>query len=128
MKSRLLWIAIAVVGLTALYCGIMRPHVSPVPRHITDSVADLKPVTLPAIEPPVLAIPEIPPVTLPPLKPVARLDPLLPRAEVPIQNAATIDFSIGAPVIKMHGKDQEALETALKEMTEATKGVTFEAK
>jgi hypothetical protein len=128
MKSRLLWIAIAAVGLTALFFGITQPHVSSIPRHISDPIADLKPVTPPSIEPPVLAVPALPPLTLPPIKPPPRFDPILSRPELPIQNAATVDFSIGAPVIKMHGKDQESLEASLKEMVEAAKDIRFEAK
>jgi hypothetical protein len=127
MKTRLLWIAIVAVGLAALYFGITQPHVSTVPRHLRDPIADLKPVAPPPIEPPVLTIPAIPPLTLPPIKPPVRFDPVLSRPEVPIQNAATIDFSLGTPMVKMHGKDQDALESALKEMAEAAKGTTFEA-
>jgi hypothetical protein len=37
----------------------------------------------------------------------------------------TIDFSTGAPMVKGFGKDQEALDKALKEMAEATKDVKF---
>jgi hypothetical protein len=44
---------------------------------------------------------------------------------VPIQHGATIDFSTGSPMVKMQGKDQEALDKALKEIAEATKDVTF---
>ena len=47
------------------------------------------------------------------------------KTEVPIQDTATIDFSIGAPVVRSGGKDQEALDKALKEMAEATKDVSF---
>ena len=75
-----------------------------------------------------LLIPAIPALTLPTIQQAARVDPIFGRPEVPIQNAATIDFSTGAPVVKMHGKDQDALDRALKEMVEATKGTTFEAK
>jgi hypothetical protein len=128
MKTRLLWIAIAAVGLAALYFGITRPHVTSIPRHISDPLADLKPVIVPTLEPPVLSIPPTPTLTLPPIKPPVRFDPSLERPEVPIQNAATIDFSTGAPVVKMHGKDQDALESALREIAEATKGASIEAK
>ena len=47
------------------------------------------------------------------------------KPEVPIQDGATIDFSIGAPVVRSGGPDTEALDRALKEMADATKNVTF---
>jgi hypothetical protein len=62
------------------------------------------------------------------LKSAVRFDPIPGPPEVPIQNGATIDFSTGAPVIKMQGKDQEALDAALKEIDEALKQTKIEAK
>jgi hypothetical protein len=106
----------------------MRPHVSTIPSEILDPMADLKPPALPAIEPPALVIPEIPTFKLPVVPPPPRSDPIPGRPEVPIQNQATIDFSTGAPVVRVHGKDQDALEAALKEMAEVTKDVKIEAK
>jgi hypothetical protein len=38
----------------------------------------------------------------------------------------TIDFSSGQPVVKDSPEDQAALEAALKDIAEASKGVTFE--
>jgi len=128
MKTRLLWIAILAVGFTALYFGISRPQVSAIPSQLRDPLADLKPPGPPPLEPPVLVIPPVPTITPPIIRPAARIDPILGRVEVPIQNGATIDFSTGAPVVKIQGKDQEALESALKEMAEALKGTTIEAK
>src|SRR5690242_19453315 len=120
MKSRLLLIAIALVGLTALYCGIVRPRTSKVPQDIRDTMADLRPA-VPPLEPPEVVLPPVPTVQPPILKPIVRNDPVPPKPEVPIQNGATIDFSTGAPVVKIGGKDQDALEAALKEIAEATK-------
>jgi hypothetical protein len=116
MKTRFLWTLILVVGAAALYCGIARPHVSSIPRHIRDPLADLKPPMPPPIEPPSLVMPETPTLVLPPLpvRPAIRSDSILGRPEVPVQNQATIDFSTGAPVVRMHGKDQDALDAALK--------------
>ena len=128
MKTRLLWIAIAVVGLAALYFGIARPPVSTVPRNLRDSMTDLRPPLVPSLEPPALVIPPTPTVKLPPLKSAVRFDPIPGPPEVPIQNGATIDFSTGAPVIKMQGKDQEALDAALKQMAEVAKGAAIEVK
>jgi hypothetical protein len=73
-------------------------------------------------------IPPVPTITPPIIRPSARIDPILGQTEVPIQNGATIDFSTGAPVVKIQGKDQDELERALKEMAEAVKGTTFEVK
>ena len=128
MKTRLLWALILSVGITALYFGIARPHISTIPKEILDPMADLKPPAPPPIEPPTLVIPEIPTLTLPAVRAAPRSDPILGRSEVPIQNQATIDFSTGAPVVRRHGKDQEALEAALKEMAEVTKDVKIEAR
>lgn len=128
MKNRLLWTLILSVGGTALYLGIMRPHVSTIPKEILNPMADLKPVAPPAIEPPALVIPEIPTLRPPVIPPPPRSDPILGRPEVPIQNQATIDFSTGAPVVRVHGKDQDALEAALKEMAEVAKDARIEAK
>lgn len=128
MKSRLLLIAILAVGLTALYCGLARPHVSTIPNHIREPLADLKLPELPPLEPPALVIPPLPAITPPPLRPITRDDPILGRPEVPIQHGATIDFSTGFPIVKAYGKDQEAIERAVPEMAAAAEGVTFEAK
>lgn len=128
MKTRLLWALILSVGITALYFGIARPHVSTIPQEVLDPMADLKPSAPPPIEAPALVIPEIPTVTLPPLPARPRPD-LIPRPpEVPIQNQATIDFSTGAPNVRVHGKDQEALDSALREMAEVAKETRIEAK
>jgi hypothetical protein len=47
---------------------------------------------------------------------------------VPIQNNATIDFSTGYPQVRAHGKDQDALDAALKEIADVEKGTKLEAK
>jgi hypothetical protein len=128
MKTRLLWILILSVGCTALYFGIVRPEVTSIPQDLRDTLDDLKPPPLPPLEPPVLVIPETPSLTLPAILAPQRLDAIAPRPEVPIQNQATIDFSTGAPVVRRHGKDQDALESALKEMSEVLKDAKIEAK
>lgn len=68
----------------------------------------------------------MPSLNLPP-PPVAirREDPAPAPLEVPIQNGATIDFSTGAPHVRMQGKDKEALDKALRDMAEATKETSF---
>ena len=127
MKTRLLWTLILSVGIAALYCGLVRPQVSSIPKEVRDPIADLKPAPPPPLEPPALVIPEIP-TRIPPIRPLSRNDPILDRPEVPIQNQATIDFSTGAPMVRVHGKDQDALDAALKEMAEVTKNAKIEAK
>ena len=128
MKTRLLWALILCVGVTALYFGLVRPHVSTIPKEILEPIADLKPPAPPALEPPALVIPELPSIALPTVASKPRLDPTPRAPEVPIQNQATIDFSTGAPVVRVQGKDQEALEAALKEMAEVTKDARIEIK
>ena len=130
MKTRLLWTLILATAAPALYFGITRPHVSSIPTNLRESIDDLKPV-VPPIELPALAIPELPTLTipvLPPIRPPVRSDPAVSRPEVPIQNQATIDFSTGAPVVRTHGKDQDALESALKEMSDVLKDAKIEVK
>lgn len=96
-------------------------------RQLNRAFKDWKP---PEFVPPplpevVIATPPIPPPSLSAPLIAPRNDPVPGPLEVPIQNGATIDFSLGAPMVKMQGKDQEALDRALKEMAEATKDVTF---
>lgn len=128
MKTRLLWIAILAIGITALYFGIARPQVSSIPDELRKPLADLKPAPPPPIEAPALVIPPTPTITPPPLRPVSRARQFFEPPEVPIQNNATIDFSTGAPVVKTFGKDQEALESALKEIAEVEKRAKIDSK
>jgi hypothetical protein len=132
MKSRLIWIAVVIAAVTGFYFITIRPAMRVPPerinrRQLDREFKDFKP---PEIAPPPL--PEVviatPKITAPPhLVPIVapRNDPVPGPPEVPIQDGATIDFSHGAPMVKKQGKDQEALERALKEMAEATKDVTF---
>jgi hypothetical protein len=120
MKSRLLLLALILVGGTALVLGIVRPHVSTLPATVVDPLADLKPPPLPPPELPALVIPPTPSLT-PPELPPRPTDAVGPAPEVPIQNGLTIDFSTGAPVLKSETRDQEALDSALKEIAEVAK-------
>lgn len=129
MKTRLLWLAILAVGSTALYFGITQPPVSSIPKEVRDPLADLRPAAPPPLELPALAIPPLPVIAIPPLPvPAARRDPSPSRPEVPIQNNATIDFSTGYPHVRAHGKDQDALDAALREIADVEKRTGFEAK
>ncbi len=52
--------------------------------------------------------------------------PPVSHPEVPIQEGKTIDFSSGKPVVKESTDDKAVIDTAKKEMDEATKNITFE--
>lgn len=45
--------------------------------------------------------------------------------EVAIQDGKTIDFSSGRPVVKDTAKEKASIDKAVKEMDEASKGITF---
>ena len=133
MKSRLIWAAVLLAAAVGFYFVTIRPAMRPDEppqvnrRKLNRAFKDWKP---PEIAPPplpelVIATPAIPPPSISPPLIAPRNDPVPGPLEVPIQNGATIDFSLGAPMVKMQGKDQEALDRALKEMAEATKDVTF---
>ncbi len=51
-----------------------------------------------------------------------------PPADVAIQDGKTIDFSSGRPVVNEDEKQKASIDKALKEMDEATQGVTFTPK
>jgi hypothetical protein len=131
MKSRLLWAVVVVVAIAGIYLALIRrtgpaaPGFSrqrPTPRELQPAEA-----ARPTLPPLVMASPTLPP---PPLSREFAAPPVAVRRaaepmEVPIQDNTTIDFSIGAPVVRSQTKDQEALDRALREMAEAAKGVTF---
>lgn len=60
-------------------------------------------------------------------KPVAiqPLNSAEPVALGGVNERKTVDFSSGQPVVKNTPEDQAAIEAALKDMAEATQGVTF---
>ena len=55
------------------------------------------------------------------------LAPEPPPVDLTKHDGQTIDFSTGKPVVKNTPEDQAVIDAAVKEMAEATKGVTFEA-
>ena len=127
MKSRLIWTAVLIAAIAGFYFATIRPALrTPEPgpdrRRVDREFRAFEP---PPIPPPPLPEPRMPSLTLPPPGTVLRNDPVPGPPEVPIQNGATIDFSTGAPHVRMQGKDQEALEKALRDIAEATKEVTF---
>ncbi len=77
------------------------------------------------------AAPPPAPRHLAPEPPPAGTATVLPAGEpvvlgAPATERKTIDFSTGQPVVKDSPEDQAALEAALKDIAEASKGVTFE--
>jgi hypothetical protein len=54
-------------------------------------------------------------------KPAGKINP-----PVDIQEGKTIDFSSGKPVVKDSEKEKAIIDAAVKEMDEATKGITFD--
>jgi hypothetical protein len=50
-----------------------------------------------------------------------------PQGVVPIQDAKTIDFSGGAPVVRDAAADRAAMDAALARMDAAAKNVTFQS-
>ncbi len=137
MKSRIIWAVVLLAAAAGFYVVTIQPtrtH-SPGFSRKRPPLRDLKPpeIAVPKLPEPVIAMPALtPPLLNQPIKTppvVARREPrAAPPPEVPIQDNATIDFSTGAPQVRVQGKDAEALDRALREMAEATKGATFPAK
>lgn len=134
MKSRLIWAAVLIAAMAGFYYMTIRPANNSGPSFTRkrSPLNHLRPAEIPPppLPEPVVTMPEIPPPVLnQPLNVPAvatRRESRTPTpVEVPIQPGATIDFSIGAPVVRSGGKDDEALDRALKEMAEAAKDVTF---
>ena len=136
MKSRIIWVLVLLAAAAGFYVVTIQPtrtH-SPGFSRKRPPLRDLKPPEVPAppLPQPQIAMPELkPPLFNQPIKtpPInARRERVAQVPEVPIQDNATIDFSTGAPQVRVQGKDAEALDRALREMAEATKGATFPAK
>jgi hypothetical protein len=135
MKSRLIWLTVVAAALVGFYYVTIRPLLEPAAPRLNRRV--LKEFRAPNIAPPPLPAPVVETPTLrPPLLDVPA--PQSPRPlnasgqpsslEVPIQERATIDFSIGAPVVRSTPEDQAALDRALRDMEEAARSITFEPK
>jgi hypothetical protein len=132
MKSRIIWAAVLLTAIVGFYFTTIRPTSvsSPGLSRKRPPIPHLRPLD---VSPPTLPIPVYETPTLRPPSPEMVFRTPLPIArpdrpqslEVPIQNNATTDFSIGAPVIRSGNKDQEALDRALQEMAEATKDTRF---
>jgi hypothetical protein len=134
MKSRIIWALVVIAAMCGFYFTTIRPAMDSKARNIRlpnlaefrPPTVDLPPMPTPVMEMPTVALPALPPLALAPLERVS--DRPVAKQEVPIQDGTTIDFSFGAPMVRSQGKDAEAMEKALKEMAEATKGTAFPGK
>lgn len=78
----LFWFAIGIVGLATLYCSLVRPTVTTLPKAITEPMADVAPPMPPPPVLPPLPVPPVPTIEPPPLKQPAFIPPAVP-AEKP---------------------------------------------
>jgi hypothetical protein len=128
MKSRIIWGAVLLAAFVAFYVVTIRPTLTPVKFQSDEPTANRTPAEkrerFPVPAELTSAGISRPPVANAPLV-MVRVEPPPLKMEVPIQNGATIDFSVGAPMIRSGGEDGDALERALKEMAEATKDTKF---
>jgi hypothetical protein len=134
MKSRIIWLAVVFAAMAGFYYTTIRPAMTPTsPRFNKRMIREFQPpdLMMPPIPNPRVDFPEVnlPPVRLPPLVVTERRErPPASSPEVPIQSGATIDFSLGSPVVRSQAEDQAAMDKALREMNEAVKEITFEPK
>jgi predicted negative regulator of RcsB-dependent stress response len=103
MKRTVTWLVVLVLVGTAVWYGWSRSQSKPV-----ETLA--KPVDATASKP--AAAPG----------PVIQAEPV----DLTKHDGQTIDFSSGKPVVKDSAEDKAATDAAVKDMAEATKGVTFE--
>lgn len=128
MKLRALIILVGVLGVVALVALLYYTPAKPTYAPLTPAQKARALERARRFEPPPAGMVVAAPPVTPPPQPI-RIpppEPIIPtRLEVPIQDKATIDFSIGAPVVRSGGADTEAMERALKQMAEATKDIKF---
>jgi hypothetical protein len=132
MKSRIIWAVIVLAAVVGFYVVTIKPTQTHSPgfSRKRPPLRDLKPeiapppLPQPIVSMPVIAPPTVAPISIPPVG-ATRETRRVARPEVPIQDNATIDFTYGSPQVRVQGKDQEALDRALKEMADAVKDVTF---
>jgi hypothetical protein len=130
MKTRLLWIAVVLAACAGFYFAMVKPALYPsLPSVTIDDLKKMRPppplppptLPQPIVTEPVISPPQLPSeIVVPPVRGIAE------RPVVPIQNGTTIDFSSGGPLLKNQGKDDEALQQALREMAEAVKNMQIE--
>lgn len=54
-----------------------------------------------------------------------RPQPVAPTEEVPIEDAVTIDFSSGKPVVKDGAAEKALIDAAVKDINDAAKNIKF---
>jgi hypothetical protein len=132
MKSRIIWLAVVFTAMAGFYYTTIRPAMTPVPSRFNKRITQefqapdlaMPPIPAPRVDMPIIALP---PLRLPPVIVSERRErPTANSPEVPIQDGATIDFSIGAPVVRSQAGDQAAMDKALREMNAAVKDITFD--
>jgi hypothetical protein len=134
MNKRVVWLAamliaaLAVAGFFALRSRPVRPARVEKPDSPAPVVREVQPepdiaASIPVLQPPAPAA-RLASIALP--RPKEDIVP--PPMIVPIQNGATIDFSIGSPVVRSGPNDTDALNKGLKEIDDAIKNVTFTSK
>jgi hypothetical protein len=134
MNKRVVWLAavliaaLVVAGFFVLRSRPIQPARAEKPDLPAPVVRDVRPepdiaVSIPVLQPPAPATSEVS-IALP--RPKKDIVP--PPMIVPIQNGATIDFSIGSPEVRSGPDDTDALNKGLKEIDEAIKDVTFTSK
>jgi len=133
MNRRLAWFAAAfIAAMVAAYFFVPARRSLPPPLIKRDSPAPVArkigpepeiSAAIPVLQPPAVMAAT---VTVPAPQPKKILVP--PPMEVPIQNGATIDFSVGAPIVRSGPDDTAALNKGLKEIDDAIKDVAFPAK
>ncbi len=128
MKFRVFLIVLGLAGVAAVAALLFYPPAKPAYAPLTPAQRaralerarrfEPAPAALVYAAPPVTPPPQ--PIRIPPPEPIVPT-----RLEVPIQDKATIDFSIGAPVVRSGGADTEAMDRALRQMEEATRNIKF---
>lgn len=135
MKSRIIWLIVVFGAMAGFYFSTIKPLLAPTSPQINRRIIrefQAPELSIPQVAPPEVNIPAIslPPVRLPAMI-VSERRERAPGSEspvVPIQERTTIDFSLGAPMVRAQAEDQAAMDKALKEMNEAVKDITFEPK
>ena len=133
MNKRIAWVLlVAGAAFIAAYWFLGRSR----PATTAPSPVAKQPVPPPATTPAIVRdqnflAPSIPALQPPPLANVRRVQRpagtavAAPPQVVPIQDGATIDFSVGAPMVRSGGTDADALKKGLQDIEDAEKGAVF---
>jgi hypothetical protein len=132
MSKRIAWVLLAAgAAFIAAYWFLGRARPAPAPAPVAKQPM---PAAAPApalVRDQPFLTPSIPALQPPPvgnvrmMQPKKRPDAAAPAQVVPIQDGATIDFSVGAPMVRSGGTDGDALKKGLKDIEDAEKGAVF---